>query len=167
MADMHAGLLTLDALGERLLDVAGIRADEFDFSSAPAVGGPEVYGESLDLAYRPPALVDASRELAMTLKRREEQLSILEGLMNNRRQEREASLSGRPVKRGWLLSRFARGTDPFSGRLAVHKGVDFAGKEGSEVIATGAGVVTYSGDRWGYGNMVEIKIGRASCRERV
>jgi len=159
MADMQASLLRLDALGERLLEVAGIRADEFDFSSAPAVGGPEVYGESLDLAYRPPAFVDALGELAMTLKRREEQLSILEGLMNNRRQEREASLSGRPVKRGWLSSRFGRRTDPFSGRLAVHKGVDFAGKEGSEVIATGAGVVTYSGDRWGYGNMVEINHG--------
>jgi murein DD-endopeptidase MepM/ murein hydrolase activator NlpD len=159
MADMQASLLRLDALGERLLDVAGIRADEFDFSSAPAVGGPESYGESLDLAYRPPAFVDALGELAMTLKRREEQLNILEGLMNNRRQEREASLSGRPVKRGWLSSRFGRRTDPFSGRLAVHKGVDFAGKEGSEVIATGAGVVTYSGDRWGYGNMVEINHG--------
>src|SRR5690554_1310267 len=159
MADMQASLLRLDALGERLLEVAGIRADEFDFSSAPAVGGPEVYCESLDLAYRPPAFVDALGELAMTLKRREEQLSILEGLMNNRRQEREASLSGRPVKRGWLSSRFGRRTDPFSGRLAVHKGVDFAGKEGSEVIATGAGVVTYSGDRWGYGNMVEINHG--------
>jgi murein DD-endopeptidase MepM/ murein hydrolase activator NlpD len=159
MADMQARLLRLDALGERLLDVAGIRADEFDFSSAPAMGGPESYGESLDMAYRPPAFVDALADLATTLERREEQLKILEGLMNNRRQEREASLSGRPVLRGWLSSRFGRRTDPFTGRLAEHRGVDFAGKEGSEVVATGAGVVTFSGERWGYGNLVEINHG--------
>lgn len=159
MADMQARLLRLDALGERLLDVAGIRADEFDFSSAPALGGPESHSESLELAYRPPAFVDALGELATTLERREEQLNILEGLMNNRRQEQQASLAGRPVTRGWLSSRFGRRTDPFTGRLAQHNGVDFAGKEGSEVVATGAGVVTYSGERWGYGNLVEINHG--------
>ncbi|MCK5873138.1 MAG: M23 family metallopeptidase [Alcanivoracaceae bacterium] len=159
LADMQARLLRLDALGERLLDVAGIRADEFDFSSAPALGGPEALGDTSDLAYAPPAFVDALGELAATLERREEQLNILEGLMNNRRQEREASLSGRPVQRGWLSSRFGRRTDPFSGRLAQHKGVDFAGKEGTDVVATGAGVVTFSGERWGYGNMVEINHG--------
>ena len=159
LADMQARLLRLDALGERLLDVAGIRADEFDFSSAPALGGPESVAETGELAYAPPAFVDAMTELAATLERREEQLNILEGLMNNRRQEREAALSGRPVQRGWLSSRFGRRTDPFTGRLAQHKGVDFAGKEGTEVVATGAGVVTFSGDRWGYGNVVEINHG--------
>lgn len=159
LADMQARLLRLDALGERLVDVAGIRADEFDFSSAPALGGPETFADSGDLAYRPPAFVDAMSELALTLERREQQLNVLEGLMNNRRQEREASLAGRPVLRGWLSSRFGRRTDPFTGRLAEHRGVDFAGKEGSEVVATGAGVVTYAGERWGYGNMVEINHG--------
>jgi murein DD-endopeptidase MepM/ murein hydrolase activator NlpD len=159
LADMQARLLRLDALGERLLDVAGIRADEFDFSSAPALGGPEGSADGGDLAYTPPAFVDAMSELAATLERREQQLNILEGLMNNRRQEREAALSGRPVLRGWLSSRFGRRTDPFTGRLAQHNGVDFAGKEGTEVVATGAGVVTFSGDRWGYGNVVEINHG--------
>src|SRR5690625_4874449 len=38
---MQAQLLRLDALGERLVDVAGIDSDEFDFNLAPAVGGPE------------------------------------------------------------------------------------------------------------------------------
>jgi murein DD-endopeptidase MepM/ murein hydrolase activator NlpD len=159
MADMQARLLRLDALGERLLDVAGIRADEFDFSSAPAIGGPEAFAEVGDLAYSPPPFVDALGELAATLERREQQLTILEGLMNNRRQEREASLSGRPVVRGWLSSRFGHRTDPFTGRLAQHRGVDFAGKEGTEIVSTGAGVVTFSGERWGYGNLVEINHG--------
>jgi len=100
LADMQARLLRLDALGERLVDVAGIRVDEFDFSSGPALGGPETSAGAALSAYQPPAFVDALNDLAVTLERREEQLNILEGLLNNRRQESQASLSGRPVVRG-------------------------------------------------------------------
>jgi murein DD-endopeptidase MepM/ murein hydrolase activator NlpD len=37
--------------------------------------------------------------------------------------------------------------------------VDFAGREGSEVVAVGAGVVIWSGERYGYGQLVEINHG--------
>lgn len=35
-------------------------------------------------------------------------------------------------------------------------GVDFAGRDGSDVVAVASGVVTYSGARSGYGRVVEI-----------
>lgn len=41
----------------------------------------------------------------------------------------------------------------------MHKGVDFAGSEGDDVVATGAGLVTWAGERYGYGNLVEIEHG--------
>jgi len=68
-------------------------------------------------------------------------------------------LAGRPVSKGWLSSYYGIRKDPFNGRPAMHKGVDFAGKTGSGVIATGAGIVTWSGVRSGYGNLVEIDHG--------
>jgi murein DD-endopeptidase MepM/ murein hydrolase activator NlpD len=37
--------------------------------------------------------------------------------------------------------------------------MDLAGKEGSDVISVGAGVVTWAGERYGYGNLVEINHG--------
>jgi murein DD-endopeptidase MepM/ murein hydrolase activator NlpD len=37
--------------------------------------------------------------------------------------------------------------------------VDFAGTTGSHVIAVAAGVVTWAGERTGYGNLVEINHG--------
>jgi murein DD-endopeptidase MepM/ murein hydrolase activator NlpD len=49
--------------------------------------------------------------------------------------------------------------DPFSGLPAMHKGLDFGGSEGSPVIATGAGMVTWAGPRYGYGNLVEVDHG--------
>ena len=38
-------------------------------------------------------------------------------------------------------------------------GIDFAGKANTFVRAVASGVVTWSGSRWGYGNMVEINHG--------
>lgn len=158
LADMQAKLVRLDALGERLVEVAGIRTDEFDFANSPALGGPETPDEQ-QTNYRPPSFIEALDQLAATLDRREQQLNILEDLLNNKHLERQASLSGRPISRGWMSSRYGYRTDPFSGRLAMHKGVDFAGKEGSDVVATASGVVTYAGERSGYGLMVEINHG--------
>lgn len=159
LADVQARLVRVDALGERLVELAGIRADEFDFGSAPAMGGPETVDEVAGVSFAPPSHVQALEELSLELDRREQQLNILEDLLNNRHQERQASLAGRPVERGWMSSRYGFRTDPFNGQRAMHKGVDFAGKEGSNVVATASGVVTYSGERWGYGLMVEINHG--------
>ena len=61
---------------------------------------------------------------------------------------------------GWLSSNFGMRTDPFTGRLAMHRGVDFAGKMGSPVVAAAAGVVVSSGPRYGYGNLVEVDHGK-------
>jgi murein DD-endopeptidase MepM/ murein hydrolase activator NlpD len=49
--------------------------------------------------------------------------------------------------------------DPFTGKPTMHKGLDFAGKEGDNVVATAAGIVTWAGDRYGYGQLVEIDHG--------
>lgn len=153
---MQAQLLRLDALGERLVDVAGIDSDEFDFNLAPAVGGPEPVDS---IAFAPPSFRHALEDLDQTLSAREQQLRILESLLDKRRAAADTSVAGRPVRKGWLSSRFGQRTDPFTGRLTTHKGVDFAAKDGSDVISTGAGLVTFAGNRWGYGNLVEINHG--------
>jgi len=55
-----------------------------------------------------------------------------------------------------MSSPYGERVDPISGQKAWHKGMDFAGKAGSDVIAVASGVVTYAGKRYGYGLMVEI-----------
>ncbi|MGI9309822.1 MAG: M23 family metallopeptidase, partial [Gammaproteobacteria bacterium] len=50
-------------------------------------------------------------------------------------------------------------SDPMTGKSSWHRGVDFAGKYGNEVVVVGDGVVSWSGDRYGYGNLVEVKHG--------
>jgi murein DD-endopeptidase MepM/ murein hydrolase activator NlpD len=94
-----------------------------------------------------------------TLDFKIQQLTALESLMLGLNIERESELGGRPIGKGWLSSYYGVRKDPFTGRPAMHKGIDFAGKEGDDVIATGAGVITWSGDRYGYGKLVEIDHG--------
>lgn len=158
LAEMQARLVRLDALGERLVDVADIRSDEFDFRGPSAMGGPEA-PDTASSEYEPPAFVDTLDRMSRTLSRREQQMEILDGLMKDRRLEQKSSLSGRPITDGWMSSRYGYRTDPFSGKLAMHEGMDFAGKEGSDVVATASGVVTHADERWGYGKLVEINHG--------
>jgi murein DD-endopeptidase MepM/ murein hydrolase activator NlpD len=65
----------------------------------------------------------------------------------------------RPVEGGWISSGYGRRADPFTGRPALHSGVDFAGAANSAIVAAGAGVVSWSGGHRGYGNLIEIDHG--------
>ncbi len=157
MAQMQARLLRLDALGEHISELAKLSKGEFDFSESPAVGGPESF--DLGEAYEKPDFLAALGKLGEELEQKEVQLEVLGSLIANRKLKKDVFLAGRPVEWGWMSSRYGRRSDPFTGRLAWHKGVDFAGKENSSVVAVAAGVVTWSGDHHGYGEMVEINHG--------
>jgi murein DD-endopeptidase MepM/ murein hydrolase activator NlpD len=158
VAELQARLVRIDALGERLTSMAKLDSGEFNFSQPPALGGPEL--ESAGESFAPPEFTAAIDELAQQIENRQHQLETLEALMANRKLENDVFIAGRPITKGWMSSRFGRRTDPFTGRIAWHSGVDFAGKEGAEIIAVAAGVVTMSGERHGYGQMVEINHGK-------
>ncbi len=157
MAELQARLVRLDALGERLTGIAQLDEGEFDFTQAPALGGPE--GTVLGDAYMPPDFVSVIDQLTRQIADREQQLELLDTLMAKRKLQDEVFIAGRPVKKGWMSSRFGRRTDPFTGRVAWHGGVDFAAKEGTEIYSVAAGVVTRADKNAGYGNLVEINHG--------
>ncbi len=158
LASLQAHVTRLDALGAHLTDMAGLEAGEFDFSLNPAVGGPEqpVFAfRSSDSAYS----LDRINELDAMLLRREAQFEVLAGLLSVENLRSESTPIGRPIRSGWQSSRFGPRIDPISGRHARHEGIDFAGKEGSEILAVASGIVSWSGKRGGYGSLVEIAHG--------
>lgn len=158
LGQMNARVLRLDALGQRLTQMAGLDDGEFDFSSLPSLGGPE---EPLAIADvdQVSSLLTALDRLGAQLDDRQQQLNVLEDFLLNRKLRDEVHPEGRPVTSGYISSMFGNRTDPFTGRAAFHKGVDFAGREGSAVVAVASGVVIWSGDRYGYGQMVEVNHG--------
>ena len=158
LASFQSRLLRLDAVGEQVASMAGLEDGEFDFSAVPAVGGPA------------PGVVDGYpdqvenfstmlKSVEQKLEDREGQLEILEDLIANRQLRAQSELAGRPVNKGWMSSSYGSRTDPFSGGRDWHRGVDFAGKLGADIVAVAAGVVTWSGERAGYGTMIEISHG--------
>lgn len=56
-----------------------------------------------------------------------------------------------------FTSSFGPRRDPINGRWRMHKGQDLAGPHGMPIVATGDGVVTYSGRMSGYGRVIKIK----------
>jgi murein DD-endopeptidase MepM/ murein hydrolase activator NlpD len=157
VAELQARLVRMDALGERLTTIAKLDTGEFDFSQSPALGGPEIIGETVEFV--PPSFVDVIDDLSRQIEDRELQLETLEALIANRKIQNDVFIAGRPIEKGWMSSRFGRRTDPFSGKIAWHSGVDFAGKFDSNIIAVASGVVTWSDERSGYGQLVEINHG--------
>lgn len=158
IAEMNARVIRLDALGRRLTDMADIEEGEFDFNTVPALGGPEEPVETGSNVVIPD-VVEAMSSLDSQLDNREAQLWVLESVLMQESLKERVYPQGRPVSSGWISSYFGKRTDPFTGKPANHTGVDFAGKSGQQISAVADGVVSWSGDRYGYGIMVEITHG--------
>lgn len=121
-------MLRLNALGERLVQMANLDAGEFDFRRAPPVGGPES-SDALNADAN-----DIVRDLTILtslLGDRGRKLDLLEELIMNRQIEERILPAGKPVRSGWISSDFGMRTDPETGKWALHKGVDFVAKRGS------------------------------------
>jgi murein DD-endopeptidase MepM/ murein hydrolase activator NlpD len=158
IGQMNARVIRLDALGRRLTEMADLEDGEFDFDSEPAIGGPEE-PDPTGSAVAVPEVLTAMAQLDSQLDNREAQLGVLESVLQDRNLSERVYPKGRPVQSGWMSSYFGRRTDPFTGKPASHQGVDFAGKAGAEINAVADGVVTWSSDRYGFGNLVEINHG--------
>jgi len=157
LGEVNAHVIRLDALGKRLTEMADIDSREFNFDRDPPRGGPE--GDSEGMSAQIPDLSVMLAQLEQRVDLRESQLSALENVILARELHEEIHPEGRPVAKGFISSYFGERADPFDGLEAFHKGVDFAGSVGSPVTAVAAGVVTWAGERTGYGKLVEINHG--------
>ena len=158
VGEINAHVIRLDALGKRLTQMANITSGELNFDVAPGVGGPDKSVSEGAVAQIPDISPDARRGRAR-LETRDSQLLALENVILSRSLNQAIRPDGRPVVEGYISSYYGERQDPFSGHDAWHKGVDFAGAMGSQVVAVAAGVVTKAEPQSGYGNLVEINHG--------
>jgi len=158
LGQIQGRMLRLDALGQRFMESGLVASDEFNFDQPPAVGGPEELGLTGD-SYSAPELTEMIFQLERQLEDREKQLRLLDKVSSRQKLEDERYVQGRPITWGWLSSKYGYRSDPFTGKRTWHGGVDLAGKDGSDIIAVASGVVTWAGERYGYGNLVEVDHG--------
>ena len=127
-------------------------------------------GGSEDLPEDFTALAPEKRELVRELSSRIDYLKRMASLqqesfeeIERRYLEKEGDLEHyptvSPVRPGtaWKSSPFGERIDPFTGRKAFHSGVDFAGRKGTPIYATAAGVVSYAYTDLRLGKVVVIE----------
>jgi len=159
LGEMQAQLMRLDALGERLSTVAGVRPSEFRFGEIPGRGG-AMPGFALthDLS-----LGDFSRQLSLVARQMEthsDYYGVLESQLFNARVRYTVTPTELPVHTGtWKASGFGWRIDPITGQMAVHEGIDFIADTGTPIHAAAAGVVVTAEFQPAYGNLVEIDHG--------
>jgi murein DD-endopeptidase MepM/ murein hydrolase activator NlpD len=157
LGKLQAESMRLNALGERLAKVGKLDDGEFDFRAEPALGGPAPLSSTVSMTATE---VDSALErLESQFARQSDQLGMLESVLFDREIDQGLMPAGIPVRSGYKSSGFGYRADPFTGRPDFHPGVDFNGPRGSDIIAVAGGVVSYSGKKPGYGNVVEIDHG--------
>ena len=158
LGEMQAQLTRLDALGERLSSVAGLRPQEFRMSEAPGLGGAAptlLPPQNLSLADFSDKLVS----LARNVETRNDLLGVLEAQLFEQAVKKRLLPTMMPVRAPYNASTFGRRVDPFTGQWTMHEGVDFVADAGSPIVAAAGGVVVFAGLHPQYGYMVDLDHG--------
>lgn len=158
IAYFQAHINRLEALGGKLMKMAELDDDQIDFTQEPGFGGPE-YVDSVIQEDIIAHLDQTLSAIAVELREQENKFHTLDALLTNKNVLAEMRPQGRPAEKGWVSSRFGKRTDPFTGKQEYHRGIDFAGQTGSNVVAVAGGVITEAKDSNGYGNLIEIDHG--------
>jgi len=156
LGEMQAQLTRLDALGERLSALSGIR--EFRFSEAPGLGGAAptlLPPQNLSLTEFNDKLSSLSRQV----ETRNDMLGVLEAQLFEQAVKKKLTPTMMPVSAPFNASGFGRRIDPFSGQWAMHEGIDFLADIGSPVVAAAGGIVQFAGFHPQYGYMIDIDHG--------
>jgi murein DD-endopeptidase MepM/ murein hydrolase activator NlpD len=152
LGQLDAHIIRIDALGKRLTTMANVDRREFNFDDEPATA-------SAPAGIQMPDLTSQLSQLEQQVDLRNAQLSALENVMVGRKTTEAVRPAGKPVGEGAISSYFGERSDPITGEEGFHKGLDFPGTLGEPVMAVAAGVVTWVGERSGYGTVVEINHG--------
>ncbi len=160
LGEMQAKLITLQAMGERVSGLAGVKPEEFreikpSSAATDGKGGPFV-----------PAPTPSLKQLdgwVQSLDEQSDQSADLYTMIESRLLEKRLQslmVPNSPPVDGHIGSGFGFRVDPFTGRAALHTGLDFPAETGTPIRAAAGGVVLLTEHHPQYGNMVMIDHGR-------
>ena len=192
VGEMQAKLLKLEAMGERVSGLAGVKPEEFTSllragvgaaEGAPggkgaqgghgdhvgqggqravanqgAQGGPFVPGIGVFERVAFDGLIAHVSGLDERTDQTIDLFTLIESRLLEGRLTQLMVPSSAPVE-GPVGSGFGIRSDPFSGRPALHTGLDFPADTGTPILAAAGGVVVSSAPHPAYGNLVEIDHG--------
>lgn len=160
VGEMQAKLVQLESLSERVAGQAGVKPSELrppsnrSPSSKPGQGGPylPLQSPSLEALHQTLDGLDEMTELHTDVFR------LAESRLMAGRLARLMMPSMAPVDVR-VGSGFGFRSDPFTGRSALHAGLDFPADQGTPIVAAAGGVVVSTEVHASYGQMVEVDHG--------
>ena len=158
LGEMQAQLTRLDALGDRLSSVAGIKPQEFRLNESPGLGG----AHSVSFAPQNLSMQDFNQKLetlSRQMENRTDMLGVLEAQMFEQAVKKKLLPTILPVSGTYNASSYGMRIDPFSGQHTMHEGIDFLADTGTPIIAAAGGVVHFAGFHPQYGNMIDVDHG--------
>lgn len=158
VGQMQAQLVRLDALGERVSALAGVKPQEFRMSEVPGRGGALPTGiPAQDLSVN--ELTGQLDMLSRHIENRYDYMGIIESRLFDVRAKKKLMPTVRPVDVDWNASSFGWRIDPITGQNAMHEGIDFLVEPGTPVHAAAGGVVVVAQFHPQYGYMIDIDHG--------
>ncbi len=158
LGEMQAQLTRLDALGERLSTVAGIKPQEFRLNEPPGLGGAQSVifpPQNLSMQEFNQKLDALSRQM----ENRTDLLGVLDAQMFEQAVKMKLLPTILPVSGTYNASSFGMRIDPFTGQHTMHEGMDFLADTGTPIVAAAGGKVQFAGFHPQYGNVIDVDHG--------
>jgi murein DD-endopeptidase MepM/ murein hydrolase activator NlpD len=163
VGEMQAKLVKLEAMGERISGLAGVKPDDLkplQRSSDSGAGAPRASGgryvpiasPSLEQLHQIVAGLDAATDQNTDV------FTLVESRLLESRLTALMIPNSAPIN-GTAGSGFGFRSDPFTSRTALHTGLDFPAETGTPIHASAGGLVLASAWHPEYGNLLEIDHG--------
>jgi murein DD-endopeptidase MepM/ murein hydrolase activator NlpD len=159
VGEMQAQLIRLDALGERVQGLAGVKPEEFNFKELPGRGGAEDGGRIAPKALNMDEFQAALDAMAKDVEHRADYMNVVETKLIGFKLQAKMLPTVQPVNVTYNASGFGWRLDPFNGSSAFHEGIDFPAPTGTPIVAAAGGVVVAAEYHPQFGNMIDIDHG--------
>lgn len=172
LGEMQAKLVQLEAMGDRVSGLAGLKPEDWrQLKAGKQEPGSRTPSEGRGGPFVPappavwPTAVRSPAEFQQLLEavdaeadRRADVFTLIESRLFEKRLESLMVPSTPPVQ-GPIGSGFGFRVDPFTGRSALHTGLDFPADSGTPITAAAGGMVVNVQAHPQYGHMVELDHG--------
>ncbi len=164
---LKAKLVAINSFEKKIRIIANIEKTD-DSDNIFGVGGsiPEDLDAEIPLKEKHNSLMrdmhEQIEQLSMASANQQQELESLLKSLEDQQNLLASTPAIRPIARNvtsWITSRFGYRKSPFTGRRELHKGYDIASRQGTPILATADGVVTFAGKKGLYGNLIVIDHG--------
>ncbi|TDM08652.1 MAG: peptidase M23 [Ideonella sp. MAG2] len=158
VGDLQGRMVKLEAMGERVTGLAGVKVDDLKALQRDAkpggAGGPFVPMDQPTLEQ----LNNTITTMEQSLDQQGDLFTLAESRLFEKRLSSLMVPNSKPIDVP-VGSGFGFRSDPFTGRAALHTGLDFAAPHGTPIMAAAGGVVLSTDYHPQYGNLLELDHG--------